>query len=65
LDIENFSSGNEEGIRQDFYATISLSNIKTVGAWEAQYIIDENNEHNKREYKYQVNFYQAIEFFYK
>jgi hypothetical protein len=63
LDIEIFSSGTEEGIRHDFYATILLSNIITVGAWEAQYIIDENNKHKQLKYKHQVNFNQAVGFF--
>jgi hypothetical protein len=60
LDVENFSSRTEEGIYQDFYVTVLLNNIITVGTWEAQDIVDENNKNKQLKYKYQVNFNQAI-----
>jgi hypothetical protein len=60
LEVENFSSRTEEGIYQDFYVTILLSNIITVGTWEAQVIVDEEDKDKELMYEYKVNFSQAV-----
>ena len=60
LEVENFSSRLEEGIYQDFYVTVLLNNIITVGTWEAQVIVDEDDKDKELTYKYKVNFNQAV-----
>jgi hypothetical protein len=60
LEIENFSSRTEGGIYQDFYVAALFHNIVTIGSWEAQEIIDENDKTKTKKYEYKVNLNQAV-----
>jgi hypothetical protein len=63
LQIENFSSRTEVGVRQDYYATALFHNLVKIRTWEAQEIVDENDKTKTKKYKYKVNFNQAIGFY--
>jgi hypothetical protein len=60
LEIENFSCRTEEGIYQDYYVTVFLSNLIAAAAAEAQPIIDEAREDTNNRYEYQVNINRAV-----
>jgi hypothetical protein len=57
LEIENFSGRTVTAIKQDFYATMYLSNIASVLYWEAQdkVIAERRDKDNKYEYHVNVN----------
>jgi hypothetical protein len=57
LEIENFSGRLVDNIRQDFYATMVITNIMVDFINEAQERVeeDQNDKNNKYEYKINVN----------
>ena len=57
LEIENFSGRLVDNIRQDFYATMVLTNLATDFINEAQELVkeDQKGKDNKYEYKINVN----------
>jgi hypothetical protein len=55
LEIENFSGRTETSIRQDFYATLCLSNLASVLRSEAQEHVDASRRNKNNKYKYHVN----------
>lgn len=55
LEIENFTGLSVKAIRQDFYATMYLSNIAAAAWWEAQSKVEEEREGKDNKYRYAVN----------
>jgi hypothetical protein len=55
LELENFTGQSVLAIRQDFYATMYLTNIAAVAWWEAQTIVEQEREGKDNNYQYQVN----------
>ncbi|MFB5270034.1 IS4 family transposase [Paenibacillus enshidis] len=55
LQIENFTSRTVEGIQQDFYATLYLTNTIAITAFDAQSEIDEARKDKENHYDYQAN----------
>jgi hypothetical protein len=55
LEIENFTGNSKKAIRQDFYATMYLSNIAAAAWWEAQAKADKEREGKDNKYHYAVN----------
>ena len=55
LEIENFSGRLVEKIRQDFYATMVLTNNATDFINEAHELVDKEQKGKKNKYKYKVN----------
>jgi hypothetical protein len=60
LEIENFSSKTENGIYQDFYASVYLYNMVSIAKNEMQPIIDKDRENKGNKYKYTLNINQTI-----
>jgi len=60
LQIENFSSRTVEGIRQDFYAAMFLTNIAAAAAQDAQELIDDDREDKANKYQYHANINELI-----
>jgi hypothetical protein len=56
LEIENFSGRTITAIKQDFYATMYLSNMASAFYWEAQEkVIAERKDKDQNKYEYHVN----------
>lgn len=55
LQIENFSGETPIAIKQDFYATMYLSNMVSLAKKDANAIIEESNENKELKYEYKVN----------
>jgi hypothetical protein len=55
VEVENFSGILEENIRQDFYATMTLTNIAAGIYEEAQERVEEEERGKGNKWKYQVN----------
>ena len=55
LEIENFSGRLVDNIRQDFYATMLLTNLSANFYAEAQEEVDKEQSGKKNKYRYQVN----------
>ena len=55
LQIENFTSRTVEGIQQDFYATLYLTNTVAITAFDAQAEIDKARKDKENHYDYQAN----------
>ena len=55
LEIENFSGRLVDNIRQDFYATMLLTNLAANFYEEAQEEVDKEQSGKKNKYRYQVN----------
>jgi hypothetical protein len=55
LQIENFTGETPIAIKQDFYATIYLSNIVALAKMDANAIINEKNKDKNLKYEYKVN----------
>ena len=53
MGLEMFSGLTEESVRQDFWATLLVSNIETLFTADAQRILDAQSEGNR--YEQQVN----------
>ena len=61
MQTENFTSRTIEGIQQDFYACMYLTNIAaTTVAIDAQFEIDEAREGKDNKYQYQANINELI-----
>jgi hypothetical protein len=60
LEIENFSSKTENGIYQDFFASVFLYNMVFIARNEMQPIFDKQGEKNARKYRYKLNINQTI-----
>jgi hypothetical protein len=55
LEIENFSGRTIKAIKQDFYATMYLSNMASAFYWEAQEKVVEERKDKDNKYEYHVN----------
>ncbi|MCY6355003.1 IS4 family transposase [Clostridium sp. ZS2-4] len=55
LQIENFSGETPIAIKQDFYATMYLSNMVSLAKLDANAIIQENNDDKNLKHEYKVN----------
>jgi hypothetical protein len=55
LQIENFTGETPIAIKQDFYATIYLSNMVALAKMDANAIINEKNKDKNLKYEYKVN----------
>ncbi|MGV8982673.1 IS4 family transposase [Clostridium sp.] len=55
LEIENFTGETPIAIKQDFYATIYLSNMVALAKMDANAIINEKNKDKNLKYEYKVN----------
>ena len=55
MQIENFTGCSVLAVRQDFYATMYLSNIAAAAWWEAQEIVEKEREGKDNKYYYAVN----------
>jgi hypothetical protein len=55
LEIENFTGETPIAIKQDFYATIYLSNMVALAKMDANAIINEKNKSKNLKYEYKVN----------
>jgi hypothetical protein len=60
LELENFSGYTETAIRQDFYITVTLANLVSVAAHEAQPVIDLAHEGKDNKHQYKVNINHTI-----
>jgi hypothetical protein len=60
LEIENFSGRLVDNIRQDFYATMVLTNLTSDFAGEAQIEVEEEQRGKGKKYHYKVNMNHAI-----
>jgi hypothetical protein len=60
LELENFSSKKEDGIYQDFFASVFLYNIISIAKNDMQPIIDKAREKKGNKLKYKLNFNQTI-----
>jgi len=60
LEIENFSGRLVDNIRQDFYATMVLSNLAADIFWAAQAEVEDEQEKKENKYHYKVNLNHAI-----
>jgi hypothetical protein len=60
LEIENFSGRLADNIRQDFFATMVLTNLAADLSDEAQEIMDSEQAEKDNKYQYQVNVNHSI-----
>ena len=60
LQIENFTSRTVEGVEQDFYAAMYLTNVAAAAASDAQAEIDGAREGKNNKYKYKANVNELI-----
>ena len=60
LEIENFSGRLVDNIRQDFYATMILTNLVADFSGEAQIIVEKDQKGKENKYQYKVNMNHAI-----
>ena len=60
LEIENFSGRLADNIRQDFYATMVLTNLTSDFAAEAQIEVEQEQRGKGKKYRYKVNMNHAI-----
>lgn len=58
--VENFSGRTEIAIRQDFFVTLTLSNIVSVAVNEAQPAVDLARADKNNKHLYKVNLNQAV-----
>lgn len=55
LQLENFTSQTVEGIRQDFYAVMYLTNVAAAAAHDAQADVSMSQVGKNKKYKYHIN----------
>lgn len=55
IELENFTGIKPIAIKQDFYATMLVGNIKSLFESVAQVRVEENNESKNNKYDYQIN----------
>ena len=60
LEIENFSGRLVDNIRQDFFATMVMTNLVTDLVYEAQLEVDADQAGKNNKYKYKINVNHAI-----
>jgi len=60
LHLENFSSRTVEGVRQDFYAIMYLTNVAAAAAHDAQPKVDAARLGKKNKYAYRVNINELV-----
>jgi hypothetical protein len=60
LQLENFSSRTVEGVEQDFYAIMYLTNVAAAAAHDAQPKVDAARLDKNNKYKYCVNINELI-----
>jgi hypothetical protein len=60
LEIENFSSKTENGIYQDFFASVYIFNMTSIAKNDVQPIIDKDRENKENKYDYKLNINQTI-----
>jgi hypothetical protein len=60
LEIENFSSIKINGVLQDFYVSLFVSNIISIAAKNAQIIINKQHENKNNKHNYKVNKNHAV-----
>jgi hypothetical protein len=60
FEAENFSGRTETAIRQDFYITLTIANIASIAANEAQPIIDRAKDGKENKHEYKVNMNQIV-----
>jgi hypothetical protein len=60
LQIENFSSRTVEGVQQDFFAAMFLTNIAACAAYDAQNLIDQGRADKDNKYQYKANLNELI-----
>ena len=60
LEIENFSGRLVDTIRQDFYATMTITNVASELIYEAQEEVELGQEEKNNKYKYKINVNHAI-----
>ena len=60
LEIENFSGRLVDNIRQDFYATLVITNIISDLVYEAQEEVEMEQQGKTNKYKYKINVNHAI-----
>ena len=58
--VENFSSRTVEGIKQDFFAAMYLTNVAAAAAIDAQPAIEGVRKHKGNRYQYKANINEAI-----
>jgi len=60
LEVENFSSLTENGVLQDFFISMYMSNVVAIGCMEAQPSVDEYYEYRGVTYQRRINVNDAI-----
>jgi hypothetical protein len=55
LEIENFTGNSVLAVRQDFYATMYMTNMVAAAWWDAQEIVVSERANKDNKYEYQVN----------
>ena len=60
LALEMFSARTQDGIRQDFWATMYLANLTTAAIYDAQPGIDATRVGHGNKYRYRANINEAI-----
>jgi len=60
LEVENFSGRLVDNIRQDFYATMVITNLAVDFINEAQEMVDEDQKGKENKYEYKINVNQTI-----
>jgi hypothetical protein len=60
LQLENFTSRTAEGIEQDFYSAMYLTNVAAASAIDAQFEIDEDRKDKNNKYEYKANTNELI-----
>ena len=60
LQIENFTSRTTEGIEQDFYAAMYLTNVAAAAAIDAQSEIEDSRKEKNNKYEYKANTNELI-----
>jgi hypothetical protein len=60
LEVENFSGRTFNAIMQDFFITMYMANVVAAAYWEAQPVVDEQQNSKDNKYQYHVNVNHAI-----
>ena len=60
LQLENFTSRTAEGIEQDFYAAMYLTNVAAAAAADAQIGISDTRKDKNNKYEYKANINELI-----
>lgn len=60
LELENFTSRTVEGVKQDFYAIMYLTNVAAAAAHDAQPKVDAARGGKSNKYEYRININELI-----